>query len=102
MVIGQENGSLVLELLRDDCDPFLTEYFLHSDHRIQCSESCIVQIDSVSRHAFVDQGVLHVGWFIVALDVVVAAHNEIVDLPVVVELHCRNDSVFEIAIRPAY
>ena len=99
-MIGEENRTLIVELLRDDCDLILTKYLHHSDYGIEGSEACVVQIDASGRHALVHQRVFHVGGLIIRLHVVVAAHDEIVDFPMVVEFRRRRDAVLEIRIRP--
>ena len=88
-MIGEKNRTLIVELLRDDCDLILTKYLHHSDYGIEGSEACVVQIDASGRHALVHQRVFHVGGLIIPLHVVVAADDEIVDFPVVVEFRRR-------------
>src|SRR5207244_11576793 len=100
-MIGEENRTLIVELLRDDCDLILTKYLHHSDYGIDGSEACVVQIDASGRHALVHQRVFHFGGLIIPLHVVVAADDEIVDFPMVVAFRRRRDAVLDIRVRPA-
>ena len=95
---GEEDGTLVVEVLGNDGDIVLAKDFFDTDDRVQCAEAGIIQVDAISGNAFFDEGVFHVGGLVVALRVVVAADDQVVDF-IVKEKTCGGaHAIFEIGI----
>ncbi len=92
------DGSLVVELLRDDGKGLLPEDMLHAHDRIMGSETGVVEVDALGRDTRFNKFVFHVLGLIVVFLAVVATHYDGFYLARLVEFYgCRN-AVIEVLI----
>ena len=96
--IGNEQGPLIVEFLRDHSDGILAEHFFASHHAVECAKARIIENDAGVRNAEPDQRIAHVCGLIVALGMVVAAQQQVMYLPRFIQLISRLHAVGEVHI----
>ena len=87
-----------MELLRDDGKGVLPKDFLGPHHRVERTESGVVQHDAFDRHSVQQQRVAHHGGLVVVLRVVVTADEDVVNLAGIEQLGCSNDAMSVVEI----
>ena len=75
-----------MKTLGDDDEVLLTEDALGANDGVESAQARIVTVYVIGRHAFLDEGILHVGGFVVAVAMVVTADQQELDFASVIKL----------------
>ena len=96
--LGQIDGPLVVKLLRDDGEAVLPENLLGPHDGVERTESGIVEHDAVGRHPVGHQRIAHAGGLVVVAVVIVAAHQNIVNLARLEQPGRSLDTIVEVVV----
>ena len=97
-LLRDEDGPLIVETLADDRVGRLAEDLPRPDHGIQCPEAGVIQEDVAVGDSLGDERLPHLFRLVVVPPVVVAADNDPVHLPGLVEGRAGVDPVIEILV----